>query len=583
MASRQSRKSVTTTTVTQSTSADTPKSGASPGRRARSPSPARITRMQEKEALQNLNDRLAAYIDRVRYLENENSRLLVQVRSTEETVSREVTNIKSLYESELGEARKLLDDTAKDKAKLQLDANKYRTEAEDWRTKYQRRDRDAKNAEKKNLELQNDLSDLQSRLNDAENHKKYAEGEASRLRGEVANLERQIAALKKQLEEETLLRVDLENRIQSLKEELAFKSQVYEQELNESRTRTTTTIDEIDAGVREEYETKLADALHQLRQEQEDNIRQVRLEVEDLYETKVNDLQGALDRSTSVGHSSREEYLITKRRVDELQSEVTKLRAQNAAYESRIEDLENQLRSEQDLFEQRLLQKDTEIVELRNSLDEQTREYADLLDVKLRLDSEIEAYRRLLEGEEERLNLSATSSETSTPKKGRGTKRKRVTLDVSETSSAQTGYDYESEASAKGAIEIHDTDHDGKFIKLFNTGEEDIVLGGWVLKHEAGDKETVYKFHRNLKLAAGHFVSVWSSNAGQTHSPPSDLVMKGQQWFTDDEMKTTLLHEDQEMASRTLKKTQRRISRTYRTLRDGEDEVDGRGESCSIM
>lgn len=135
MASRQSRKSLTTTTVTQSTSAETPRAGVSPGRRARSPSPARITRMQEKEQLQNLNDRLAAYIDRVRYLENENSRLLVQVRSTEETVSREVTNIKSLYESELGEARKLLDDTAKEKAKLQLEANKYKTEADDWQSK----------------------------------------------------------------------------------------------------------------------------------------------------------------------------------------------------------------------------------------------------------------------------------------------------------------------------------------------------------------------------------------------------------------------------------------------------------------
>lgn len=64
--------------------------------------------------------------------------------------------------------------------------------------------------------------------------------------------------------------------------------------------------------------------------------------------------------------------------------------------------MENQLRSEQDLFEQRLLEKDTEIMDLRQALADQTQEYADLLDVKLRLDSEIEAYRRLLEGEEER-------------------------------------------------------------------------------------------------------------------------------------------------------------------------------------
>ncbi|XP_052794876.1 lamin-B1-like [Mya arenaria] len=580
MAARQSRKSITTTTVSQSTSAETPTtSGTFSGRRGRSPSPARITRMQEKEQLQNLNDRLAAYIDRVRYLESENSRLQVQVRSTEETVTREVTNIKSLYESELAEARKHLDDTAKDKAKQQLEADKYKTEADDWKTKYLKRERDAKNAEKRNLELEALLGDAKARLQDAENNRKHAEAESARLRGELANLERQMATLRKQLEEETLLRVDLENRIQTLKEELAFKSQIHEQELNETRTRTTTTIDETDTGLRADYENKLQDALQQTRMEYEEQIRVVREEVEDLYDRKVNDLQGALDRSMTVGNSSREEYILIKRRVDELQSEVTKLKAQNAAYESRIRDLESQLASEQDLYEQRLLQKDNEIMDLRLALSDQTQEYADLLDIKLRLDSEIEAYRKLLESEEDRLNLSATSQE-STPKKGRGTKRKRVTLDVAEETGS--GYDFASEASAKGAIEIHDTDHDGKFIKLFNTGEDDVVLGGWVLRHSAGDKETVYKFHRNLKLNAGHFVTVWSSNAGQTHSPPTDLVMKGQQWFTAEEMKTVLLHEDQEMATRELKKTVKRVSRIYRTHREG-DEVDGQGERCSIM
>ena len=49
------------------------------------------------------------------------------------------------------------------------------------------------------------------------------------LRAEIAALEKQLATAKKQLEEETLLRVDLENRVQSLKEDLHFKSQVYEQ------------------------------------------------------------------------------------------------------------------------------------------------------------------------------------------------------------------------------------------------------------------------------------------------------------------------------------------------------------------
>ena len=42
------------------------------------------------------------------------------------------------------------------------------------------------------------------------------------------NLEKQLGTAKKQLEEETITRVDLENRVQSLKEELAFKNQVHE-------------------------------------------------------------------------------------------------------------------------------------------------------------------------------------------------------------------------------------------------------------------------------------------------------------------------------------------------------------------
>lgn len=42
---------------------------------------------------------------------------------------------------------------------------------------------------------------------------------------------------RKSLEEETLQRIDLENHIQSLKEENSFKDQVFQQELTETRTR----------------------------------------------------------------------------------------------------------------------------------------------------------------------------------------------------------------------------------------------------------------------------------------------------------------------------------------------------------
>lgn len=94
-------------------------------------SPPRSSRLQEKEDLQHLNDRLACYIDRMRNLENENNVLTQEVQVAKETVNREVSNMKSIFEKELGAARKLLDETAKEKAKLEIDLKRLMEEEDE--------------------------------------------------------------------------------------------------------------------------------------------------------------------------------------------------------------------------------------------------------------------------------------------------------------------------------------------------------------------------------------------------------------------------------------------------------------------
>lgn len=76
--------------------------------------------------------------------------------------------------------------------------------------------------------------------------------------------------------------------------------------------------------------------------------------------------------------------------------------AQYAGYEARIRDLEKQLARERDEFRSRLQQRDEEITHIRVQLEDLEVEYANLLEIKIKLDREIEAYRKLLESEESR-------------------------------------------------------------------------------------------------------------------------------------------------------------------------------------
>ncbi len=133
--SARSKRTTTVTTVTRE-SAQTPTSGSKSPGRFRPPSPTMISRQQEKQELAGLNDRLAHYIDKVRSLELDNARLSRQVQTQEETIRREVSNVKGLFEAELAEAKKLLDDTSRDKARLLIEVGTLRTEVDDLKDRY---------------------------------------------------------------------------------------------------------------------------------------------------------------------------------------------------------------------------------------------------------------------------------------------------------------------------------------------------------------------------------------------------------------------------------------------------------------
>ena len=84
------------------------KASPAPGMRPRAPSPlspTKISRTEEKRTLGHLNDRLAAYISKVKSLESENSSLRTEMETIEESQTKEITTVRNMYDKELSQVK----------------------------------------------------------------------------------------------------------------------------------------------------------------------------------------------------------------------------------------------------------------------------------------------------------------------------------------------------------------------------------------------------------------------------------------------------------------------------------------------
>jgi intermediate filament protein if len=174
-----------------------------------------------------------------------------------------------------------------------------------------------------------------------------------------------------------------------------------------------------------------------------------------------------------------------------------------------------------------------DLASLRAELEAITIELREIADTKLGLELEIAAYRKLLEGEDNRSGLKQivdsmyTTMTSSSGGRPGGESSLNVSQSVRGNITAKTTY----QRSAKGPVNIGECAADGSYISLENSSRKDENIGGWSIKRNVDGQELPgVNLPSDLTLKAGAKVKLFAHGCKTRDAGPNDIEVNQDTW-----------------------------------------------------
>ncbi len=259
-------------------------------------------RSNEKEQLQGLNDRFASYIDKVRFLEEQNKQLETEIQALKQQgLSQSVQS--DAYDRELQDLRCALEQLHKEKMQILLDTD----------------------------HVDEDLQRLRERYEDE-----------ARLR---EHMESAIRDMKKGKDDSLLMKLELERKVQALVDEIDFSRQNHEEEISELLAQLQAAQVPV-VEMKDLQKTDITSALREIRAQLDGLSSKNLQQAEEVFNCRYAMLTDTAVHNKDAIKSVRDEIADYRRQIQAKNMELEALRGTKDSLERQLHDIDDRHNSD---------------------------------------------------------------------------------------------------------------------------------------------------------------------------------------------------------------------------------------------